>query len=248
MLKRILVLSMMIISMPSFATDVTGGETCDTNVLNTDTGPVNLRAEFEPETIDLRWYNSNTLLDTTSTNSNTCTYDTAINLPANPTKPGYKFKGWKIRPEYDFATFDVTINGNHRYGRGVDTTNNIDRCYYEGNLITCNTDFTDLNRYEWKALFSYGTVYGESMCSSVSGIYRKPGNPINDGGQYCWCRATGFRDNEDVIYSPTASLSWIFSIDWESASVCTDSCAARCAVRTQLGQIDRVAIYGQHIN
>ena len=85
----------MIISLPSFATDVTGGETCDTDVLNTDTGPVNLRAEFEPEVINLKWYNDGNQI-TVPTASNSCTYDTPISLPANPVKPGYKFKGWKV--------------------------------------------------------------------------------------------------------------------------------------------------------
>ena len=95
MLKRILILLIMAVPLQTFATDVTGGETCDTNVLNTDTGPVNLRAEFEPENINLHWYNGDNQI-TVPTASNSCTYDTPISLPANPVKPGYKFKGWKI--------------------------------------------------------------------------------------------------------------------------------------------------------
>ena len=136
MLKRILILLMMIISLPSFATDVSGGETCDTDVLNTDTGPVNLRAEFEPETINLKWYNGNNQI-TVPTASNSCTYDTPISLPANPTKPGYKFKGWNIIPgtlvEYIQSTGKQWINtgiiGNEKtwievsYQNFTDTTN-----------------------------------------------------------------------------------------------------------------------------
>ena len=99
MLKRILILLMMIVSIPSFATDVSGGETCDTDVLNTDTGPVNLRAEFEPENINLHWYNDGNKINV-STTSKSCTYDTPISLPANPVKPGYKFKGWKVFTNY----------------------------------------------------------------------------------------------------------------------------------------------------
>ena len=87
----------MLCPMSVFATDVSGGEMCDTDVLNTDTGPVNLRAEFEPETINLKWYNGDTHL-TVPNASNTCTYDDAISLPTNPTKPGYKFNGWKAIP------------------------------------------------------------------------------------------------------------------------------------------------------
>ena len=66
-------------------------------MLNTDTGPVNLRAEFEPETINLKWYNGNNQI-TVPNASNSCTYDTAISLPTDPVKPGYKFKGWNVIP------------------------------------------------------------------------------------------------------------------------------------------------------
>ena len=87
----------MIFSVPVFATGIgaTNGvanpATCDTNVLGTDVGPANLRANFDPEVINLRWYNGNNKINV-PTASNNCTYDTPISLPANPTKPGYKFK------------------------------------------------------------------------------------------------------------------------------------------------------------
>ena len=90
-------------SVPVFATGITATDgaadpaTCDTNVLGTDTGSVNLRAEFTPENINLKWYNDNTLINVANA-SNSCTYDTPISLPANPTKPGYTFKGWKAIP------------------------------------------------------------------------------------------------------------------------------------------------------
>jgi len=73
--------------------------TCDTGTLETSTGPAQLRAQFTPEVINLKWYNGNTRI-TVPTTSNTCTYDTAISLPTNPTKPGYKFKGWKVIQDY----------------------------------------------------------------------------------------------------------------------------------------------------
>ena len=71
--------------------------TCDTDTLETSTGPVQLRADFTPEVINLKWYNGDTRVNV-ATASNSCTYDTAISLPTNPTKPGYKFKGWNIIP------------------------------------------------------------------------------------------------------------------------------------------------------
>ena len=191
MLKRILVLSMMIISMPSFATDVTGGETCDTDVLNTDTGPVNLRAEFEPEVINLKWYNDGNQI-TVPTASNSCTYDTPISLPANPVKPGYKFKGWKVRLEYDFSTIDASIIADDQYAK-----NGQGQCY-SGYIFTssfCTSSFSDLNNNEWKVIYSHGTLYGESL--------------VKDGN--CYCRATGYIPAGSTIkYAPTHPTGWIY--------------------------------------
>jgi len=216
--------------------------TCDTDTLGSATGPVQLRADFTPEVINLKWYNGNERINVPSA-SNTCTYDTAISLPSNPTKTGYTFKGWKVRPEYDFSTFDTTINGAHRYGRGVDTSNDTDTCYYDGNLVTCNTDFSDLGRYQWKTPFSYGTIYGDAMCSTVPGTYAVAGTPTNDGGQYCWCMATGYLNN-DIIYSSNSPLSWVFFNDYGSASDCAIYCARDCASRVQRIAVFRRAVFG----
>ncbi len=216
-----------------FATDVTGGETCDTNVLNTDIGPVNLRAEFEPETIDLRWYNSNTLLNVTSTNSNNCTYDTPINLPTNPTKPGYKFKGWKIRPEYDFSTLDANVDGNLAYG----VSDNL--CFLNSDETNCSSNnFKDLRPMEWKVTFSYGIIYGRALCSisqqgnSYSFAVGTPNQTVNGGN--CWCQATGYKpSNVDTKYAPTKPL-WMFY--YVSGSDCLNGCPRYCSnlIRTYL--------------
>ncbi len=51
-------------------------------------------AQWDANTININWYNQNTLYD-----QNYCTYDDTITLPAeNPTRPGYIFKGWRIKP------------------------------------------------------------------------------------------------------------------------------------------------------
>ena len=174
--------------MPSFATDVTGGETCDTDVLNTDTGPVNLRAEFEPEVINLKWYNDGNQI-TVPTASNSCTYDTPINLPTDPVKPGYKFKGWKLA--YDFSTIDANIRGQTQYsknGNGICRNGNFD-------IVTCDESFSDLNNNEWKVIYPHGKLYGESL--------------VKDGN--CYCRATGYIPAGSTIkYVPEHPTGWIF--------------------------------------
>ncbi len=188
MLKRILILLMMIISLPSFATDVTGGETCDTDVLNTDTGPVNLRAEFEPEVINLKWYNGNNQI-TVPTASNSCTYDTPISLPANPVKPGYKFKGWKVFTgipiEYlqsngnEIQYIDTGIPGdNDNYNIIVDFMINQNPV----NPYTTYVFYTPgpANSNVWRIIIT--NTYRLLFYTNTHSTYPRSGNGCNSGG------------------------------------------------------------------
>ena len=228
-----------------FATDVSGGETCDTDVLNTDTGPVNLRAEFEPETINLRWYNNNTLLNVTSV-SNTCTYDTAINLPTNPTKPGYKFKGWKVRPEYDFDQLDASINGIEGFDKGKKQTNlDEDYCRHRwpitngsgSGVQSCsNQNYTDLYRYEWKTVFSYGTIYGTSKCVPDGTAVADVNNATD--GDCCYCKVTGYTpNNSNIIYGPQKNMNWVRYASAQSTPYCLRQCVTYCSYMTMYNAI-----------
>ena len=231
-------------SVPSFATNVDSGEdaTCDEDTLESPTGPVRLRAEYQPETINLNWYDENNNRITVPTNSNTCTYDTSISLPPNPTKTGYKFKGWKVIDI--FSTLDASINLNHRYAKsGIDGL-----CFYDGSQLTCGADFEDLEPYGWKTVFSYGTVYGTSMCSSVSGTLGSTGTPINDNGIHCWCRATGYKPNgSDVVYN--GNPGWVQSLlDTENVGNCNSLCTTRCTYSMgsfQNSEYFRLRLFGQ---
>ena len=63
------------------------------NVCSKNFTPGNFRPVFRPHTINLNWYDRDTLLTTT-----TCTYDGPITLPnITPTRPGYTFSGWRLR-------------------------------------------------------------------------------------------------------------------------------------------------------
>ena len=252
MLKHIFAfLIFTIVTAQSFASGITATNgvaqpsICNESTLGTSTGSVELVAEFVPQTINLNWYNDDTRINV-SNPSNTCTYGTAISLPTTPEKPGYTFKGWKIL-QYDFSTFDTSINGEHRYGRGVDTSNDTDTCYYDETLITCNADFADLGRHQWKTPFNYGTIYGDAMCSTVPGFYAVAGSPLNDSGQNCWCKATGYLNN-DIVYSPNSPLSWVIRVDYGSASLCASNCAASCANYVRKAADFRRAVFGQSGN
>ncbi len=241
MLKHIFVLSMMIISLPSFATDVSGGEICDTDVLNTDTGPVNLRAEFEPEVINLKWYNGDNQI-TVPTTSNSCTYDTPINLPTDPVKPGYKFKGWRVL--FDLSTLDASIGGkSYGYVRADSSGTS--------NLAVYGLTTSDLGK--WGVTFRYGKVIGESICSSTGGEYAQSGTPDESGTgdiKYCWCKATGYVSgdtNSSTLtgnVQPVSSASWVFYKDIGSSGDCAFNCAFDCGNFVHYYAKFRAAVFG----
>ena len=215
-----------------FATDVAGGETCDTNVLNTDTGPVNLRAEFEPETIDLRWYNSNTLLNVTSAQGE-CTYDSPITLPTDPVKPGYKFKGWKVRPEYDFSTLSIVGHANAYWAKNQE--NVCDHRNYEdvfATLSICN----DLNVGEFKVTYNFGTFWGQTLCSTTRHTELSSNTPSGTYGENCYCKITGYTPNNSTIkYASSIILPWIFYINFQgydnnAQGLCSSRCANFCSL------------------
>ena len=229
----------MIISIPSFATDVMGGETCDTNVLNTDTGPVNLRAEFEPEVINLKWYNGDNQI-TVPTTSNSCTYDTPINLPTDPVKPGYKFKGWRVL--FDLSTLDASINGPDFGFVSANGNGTYNPAVY--GLTT-----SDLGK--WGTLFPYGKVIGESICSSTGGAYAQSGTPDeNTNGKYCWCKATGYVSgdtNSSTLtgtVQPVSSASWVFNLSYSSFGGCASGCAHNCGGTVRNYPDFRPAVFG----
>nr|MBQ0091588.1 InlB B-repeat-containing protein [Candidatus Enterousia merdequi] len=65
---------------------------CDSETLETNSGSTTLTAQWTANTITLNWYNGDTQYST-----NTCTYDSGITLPSQPTKTGYNFAGWRVR-------------------------------------------------------------------------------------------------------------------------------------------------------
>ena len=94
--------TLFVFSSLSFATtpDISASTTtvsCSDSAINTNNAPANLEINWEPNTINLHWYNGNTEL-TVPSESQTCTYDGALIPPATiPTRTGYTFAGWKVR-------------------------------------------------------------------------------------------------------------------------------------------------------
>lgn len=56
-----------------------------------------LHARFEPNTIDISWYNGSEQITNDVNADATCTYNDTFNLPSPPSKPGYDFGGWRVK-------------------------------------------------------------------------------------------------------------------------------------------------------
>ena len=83
---------------PLFATGIDANATsadCDNATLGQYNGTANLEMDWQPNTINVRWYSDDTQLSV-PTNAQTCSYDGALYLPTPPTKKGYTFEGWKV--------------------------------------------------------------------------------------------------------------------------------------------------------
>jgi len=237
-MKKFLILCLCIATTDSLASGIDANATdasCDNTTLETYSGSANVEINWIPNIIQTRWYNGNTLIDTTNTDATSCVYDDVLNRPTNPTRTGYTFTGWTVRPEIDFAaTIPTNENGLERWAIGW--YNNANYCWYDTNThsaqaVNCDSDLTykELSTYEWKVKFSHGTLYGMARCSATNGTWAQSGNPAVSSGQYCWCRATGYKSTgSDVISGSLFSLLWVFG-DNGSVVNCARGCAITCA-------------------
>ena len=236
-MKKIFLLLLCLFTIDSFASGIasnTNSAPCTNNTLETYSGNSNLQADWAPNTINLRWYNNNTLLDVQSA-ANTCTYDGTLTVPQTaPTRTGYTFDGWQVRPEMDFATIPTNVNGIERWSIGW--YNNANYCLYSNSTNSvqrnCNkySAYKKLQTFEWMVVFEHGNLYGMSMCSSSSNnIQYTPGVPSATNGDYCWCKATGYESNTDnILKGPSKTLPWVYS--WtESVGDCPRACPTHCA-------------------
>jgi hypothetical protein len=240
---------------------------CDNSTLNTYTGPAALEAKWDANEIDLRWYNNNTLMDVTTAESS-CEYDGSIDVATAPSRTGYDFAGWKVRPERSFDELKTAsyTTGQKRWAKGELLSDHSDYCYTAANAdtathVSCKSDsnFFELQQYEWKVESNKGTIYGMAYCSGKTGDnhnYVWGGDSsdwkatkeelISASGakQQCWCLATGWvPTGEQTMYSPLASLSWVFFYAYGSASNCSYDCARGCSARVRISSSFRAALF-----
>lgn len=147
-----------------------------------------------------------------------------INMPEMPAQFGYTFGGWQPAI-YDMSTLDTSINGtSSSYNTSART---------------------------WQVTFSYGIVYGESLCSSTANDPHSLAeglNTENGSGGKCWCRVTEFiPTGSRIIYEPKSSL-WAFNNDYGSASSCASYCARYCGNYVQNYAALRAGLFGSVAN
>jgi len=96
-MKKLLIIFLCLFTTESFASGIGNVTTapCDNATLSKYTGTANVEINWEPNVIQLGWYDGNTRLDV-PVSAQSCTYDGMITVPPQPTKLGYTFNGWKV--------------------------------------------------------------------------------------------------------------------------------------------------------
>ena len=177
-------------------------------------------------TITVRWGDKDGNVHAT----NSCTYDSTLTTPTTaPTAPkGHHFTGWTFQvssPTFDFSTLNTVTNG-------TSYTNNA-------------------SAMTWTVNFDGYDISGVSLCSVTPGDWMALGTPdeSTSGGQFCWCKATGYKaSGTDTVLGPSSSLDWGFYDGFSSASECLTECADNCGYMVQDSSEFRQLAFGQSSN
>jgi len=98
-MKRLFILFLLLFTTDSFASGIAtnaASAPCTNNTLETYSGNSNLAADWQPNEINLSWYNENEKL-TVQQSAQSCTYDGTLTVPQTPpTRTGYTFAGWEV--------------------------------------------------------------------------------------------------------------------------------------------------------
>ena len=207
-MKQLFLLFLLFFTTDSFATGFgnVSSAPCDNDTLNKYTGTANVEINWEPNTINLNWYNGDEKL-TVANNSQSCVYDGTLTVPTQPTKPGYTFNGWKvIRVPGGFTELEYIESTGTQY---IDT----------GVRLT-----SDNVTYEWEAKDSsdlksslFGSEYGQFINGAddrtFSGIlYSSKHN------RYAYLGSTGIAAG--VVYNSDdgAFHTWVWAIKADHTS------------------------------
>ena len=225
------ILSLFISPSYSYITNSSG---CNQGVLQTDTGPAALEANYSANTINTKWYSDGTQLTGTGI-PGTCTYDNALSLPASQTKPGYDFGGWRIKAPAPITLSDLLNETATNYGYAGH-----EHCYWDDDLEDTVCDGYapqyNVNIYDFSAPHSWGVSFGENKIIGKSGCamsyyvgeFAHVGTFEDAGtsGFHCICKMTAFVPNMGVsqIHDGEGD-QWIFAADMCENGDCSMQCA-----------------------
>ena len=99
-MKKLFILFLLFFTTDSFATGIgviDNTAPCTNSTLDKYTGTANAEIDWQPNTINVTWFDGDTQLDVPS-NAQSCVYDGTLTVPPAPSaRPGYTFNGWKVR-------------------------------------------------------------------------------------------------------------------------------------------------------
>ena len=226
--------------------------TCDETSLDITDLSADLHAEWEPNTVNLKYYNDGVQYGDVYS----CEYDDFVQIPPQPQdKHGYVFAGWQVvqsQQQQQCSLNSVWTSGmadeepdwdsTHMRWKPIDTVNG----YTMTDAGMAQENSNDLNPGEWAVLFNSGEIKGRALCSTTNGTRATVDTPDETGGgQYCWCAGTSF---EPVTGSTcnVAAPSWVFRIGnfYGNAASCARNCANRCAGDVRKHSVYRRAVFG----
>ena len=151
-MKKLLLVSLFIFTLPAIGSGINANSAsapCTNNTLETYSGNSNLQADWQPNEIQLRWYNENERL-TVQQSAQSCTYDGTLTIPSTqPTRTGYTFAGWEVRLPSAYTELEYLQNN---IGATIDTGVPGDNNYYD---ITTDFMVIDLPQdVEWHSVFA----------------------------------------------------------------------------------------------
>ena len=178
-MKKCLMLFLCLFVGNSFASGIASNAAsapCTNNTLETYSGNSNLSADWQPNTINLRWYNENEKL-TVQQSAQTCTYDGTLTVPQTPpTRTGYTFAGWTIRLPGAYTELEyIELTGTQwiETPYGVNAQTEQDNGVFDFDL---DIQFTDTSQravlgYNCHS-YTYWTIYaGTTKYGNIYGNY-----------------------------------------------------------------------------
>ena len=249
---------------PTFADNetpsyITNSSNCNQGVLQTDTGPAALEANYSANTINTTWYSNGTTLSGNGVPSS-CIYDAALVPPTPDARPGYTFGGWRVHvaaPACLIPSTDVSNNAEDE-SMGCLDINGAGLCAGKGGFDQNAPNYGISDPGEWGVSWSNGDkVTGVALCSAHGGNNHSDqwGGNSSDWTsdettltsatgetQYCWCKATHYTANNAQQCS-LSSPSCVFENNYGSASECAFNCANDCADDVRYHSAFRAAVF-----